>query len=198
MKREYPLWTKNELTLVLDLFIRLGKKRVKQSHPDVIELSRLLSRSRGVATVRRSPDSITRKLGDYVRIQRDCDRGEESFGWRSTLARAVWMEFACDQPRLREFTNAFAKREDPVSPKKVPLEEMDEKLKAERMDMDEKLKAERMNVASLLGVLCIFIGMVLDAQMDTSGLTFLGVIVGIVLAGVKWPSDSSSSRKGSE
>jgi len=187
MKREYPLWTKNELTLVLDLFIRLGKKRVKQSHPDVIELSRLLSRSRGVATVRRSPDSITRKLGDYVRIQRDCDRGEESFGGRSTLARAVWMEFACDQPRLREFTNAFAKREDPVSPKKVPLEEM-----------DEKLKAERMNVASLLGVLCIFIGMVLDAQMDTSGLTFLGVIVGIVLAGVKWPSDSSSSRKGSE
>jgi hypothetical protein len=107
MAREHPLWTRNELTLVLDLFMRLGKKRVKQSHLGVIELSRFLGRLGGASRVQRSPDSVARKLGDYTRIQRAYDRGDEARDGRGALARAVWDEFACDQAQLQESVAAL-------------------------------------------------------------------------------------------
>ena len=93
-----PTWSREELILALDLYLRGGF--LDDRHPDVVELSELLNRiaaSTPTPTFR-NPNGVSMKLGNF----RSLDPSRTGVGL-PRIGRgdaAVWAEFANDRPRL--------------------------------------------------------------------------------------------------
>ncbi|HEY0606101.1 MAG TPA: HNH endonuclease [Herpetosiphonaceae bacterium] len=68
-----PNWTRDELILALELYIRAGRKQLEASHPDVIELSKQLNQLPiHEPALRnsdfRNPQGVSMKLGNFLSI----------------------------------------------------------------------------------------------------------------------------------
>ena len=101
-----PVWTRDELILALDLYVRAGKAR--QHDPEVIALSKLLRSARGGVLCDpslRSPASVHLKLQNFLRF--DPSYGGAGMAAGSQLEAEVWSEFQDHPGRLRSVANAI-------------------------------------------------------------------------------------------
>ncbi len=105
-----PPWQRDELILVLDLYIRHGGKDLGANHPEIIELSRLLNKlpihqgiRKGVAF--RNPNGVKMKLMNLRRF--DPSQTGDGLGRGNKLEEEVWVLYAGDPERLREVAEAI-------------------------------------------------------------------------------------------
>ncbi|QDT15067.1 EVE domain-containing protein [Alienimonas californiensis] len=104
-----PPWTRDELILAMDLYVRNGRKHVRKSDPRVIELSETVNalpvyppevRSASF----RNPTGVAMKVSNFQAFDPDY----EGDGLRAAGAatEAVWSEFYHHPDRLAEAANA--------------------------------------------------------------------------------------------
>ena len=123
-----PDWTRDEAILALDLFMRAGKRQLSPSHPDVVELSRLMQRlpyhqPKERSESFRNPNGISMILGNFLGI--DPEYSGLGLGRNNQIQKEVWDEFAPDEARLRRVAGAIvAVAELPLlrGPQRFPLE----------------------------------------------------------------------------
>lgn len=106
MSSRPPAWSRDELILALDLYLRVGKAR--QHDPQVIGLSQILRSARGTNVMDRSlrsPDSVHLKLQNFLRF----DPSYEGTGMASgnKLEAEVWTEFGRNPERLHAVAKAI-------------------------------------------------------------------------------------------
>jgi len=98
-------WTKDELTLALDLFVRIGGKP-DETDADVRALSDVL-RARGTAldAAFRSAEAVSMKIRGFIQFAaNETAKGLVNAGER---ASQVWDEFRADPARLRAAAGAI-------------------------------------------------------------------------------------------
>jgi hypothetical protein len=88
----YAHWTRDELTLALALYRRIGGKP-DETHDEVIDLSRVLrSRASAADAAFRSPEAVSMKLRGFMQFAADtAAKGLVNAG---SLAGEVWSAFA--------------------------------------------------------------------------------------------------------
>ena len=103
-------WTRDELILALDVYVRLSPRTPDPNLPEVITLSQLL-RSKNLHPDEprepnsRSPASVVMKLMNF----RNLDSAFEGKGLAagSKLDRVIWNTFTGDRPRLKKVAEAI-------------------------------------------------------------------------------------------
>lgn len=101
-----PAWSRDELILALDLYLRVGKAR--QHDPQIVGLSRILRSARGAEPTDqalRSPDSVHLKLQNFRRF--DPSYGGTGMAGGNRLEVEVWTEFGSNPERLRAVAKAI-------------------------------------------------------------------------------------------
>lgn len=108
-----PPWHRDELILALDLYFRHPPSRIRQSHPEVVELSRILDslpihEYRPDAERFRNANGVYMKLCNFLRL----DRTYKGRGLRAggKAEAGVWLEFNTDRERLTKTANALRLR----------------------------------------------------------------------------------------
>lgn len=85
MKEGQKLWTRDELILAINLYIKLPFGKMHSRNPDIKQLSELLGRS---------PSSVARKLGNLASFDPALkSRGVSGLANASKLDREIWNEF---------------------------------------------------------------------------------------------------------
>ena len=100
----YPTWTRDELILALDLYMKYRPKLPPSNqHPDVVEVSKLIHRlslvpleDRGERF--RNPAGVFRKLSNFQWIDPEASGGSPRYGRRD---KEVWDEFASNPSALK-------------------------------------------------------------------------------------------------
>jgi 5-methylcytosine-specific restriction protein A len=94
-----PDWTRDELILALELYMRAGRRQLEASHPDVVQLSKLLNQLPIHNQVLRNsdfrnPQGVSMKLGNFLSL----DPSYTGVGLQrgGKLDREIWNEFAND------------------------------------------------------------------------------------------------------
>lgn len=105
-----PDWTRDELILALDLYLRANGPHLQAHHAEVVQLSELLNalpvhdlNSRGVNF--RNPNGVAMKLGNFMRFDPNSPASGLPRGNR--LEEQIWQEFANDIYRLRKTAEAI-------------------------------------------------------------------------------------------
>ena len=107
-----PDWTRDELILALDLYIRSGRRQLPNTHKDVVALSKVLSElpihepSKRNATFR-NPQGVSMKLANFRAV--DPDSLQSGLPRGSKLDKEVWDEFFEDSERLRRTVSSIRK-----------------------------------------------------------------------------------------
>lgn len=111
MKEGQTLWSKNELILAINLYIKLPFGKMHSRNSEIQELAKLLGRS---------PSSVARKLGNFASFDPALQaRGIKGLTNASKLDREIWNEFYNDWDTLfLESEKELAKR------KQTTLEKM--------------------------------------------------------------------------
>jgi 5-methylcytosine-specific restriction protein A len=110
-----PPWTRDELILALDLYVREPSARGSKTHPDVQKLSDLLNRlpirpGAGIDANYRNPNGVGMKLSNFLRYDPDYEgKGLERGG---KLEEEMWNEFADDRKRLAKVAAAIRSNYD--------------------------------------------------------------------------------------
>lgn len=105
-----PKWTREELILALDLYVKVGRKQVEAEHPSVIELSGLL-RELGIHKEStqgpnfRNANSVSMKLGNFMSV--DPRQKGNGLSRGNRLEKVVWNEFANDGRSLADARRAI-------------------------------------------------------------------------------------------
>ena len=128
MPERNPDWTRDELILALDVYVRVPEARGREAHPAVVALSEVLNRlpihERGTRVDKfRNPNGVSMKLSNFLRY----DPGYSGAGLRrgNKLEAEVWKEFSGDPGRLQRIASAI--RESVSAPSiRLDLEETDE------------------------------------------------------------------------
>lgn len=121
--RRNPSWTRDELILALDLYIRVSSPDEK--NPQVVELSELLNQlwrgtSFGSQETLRNPTGVSMKLTNFRRFDPAyTSLGQKGLAHGSKADQLVWDEFAEDRTRLA--ATAAAIREGLVGDAPPPL-----------------------------------------------------------------------------
>jgi 5-methylcytosine-specific restriction protein A len=121
-----PKWTRDELILDLDLYIKGGRKVLSKNHPDVIALSELLNRlliHKGREAKFRNPNGVSMKLGNCRRFDSH-PGGGQGLSRGNSLEPKIWSEFADNQKLLRETAEAIAQNAE-LRPETNPDEDVD-------------------------------------------------------------------------
>lgn len=85
MKEGQKLWTKEELILAINLYVKLPFGKMHSRNADIQELAKILGRS---------PSSIARKLGNFAGFDPSLQaRGIKGLANASKLDREIWDEF---------------------------------------------------------------------------------------------------------
>lgn len=85
MKEGQKLWTRDELILAINLYIKLPFGKMHNRNPDIKKLAELLGRS---------PSSVARKLGNFASFDPALkSRGVSGLANASKLDREIWNEF---------------------------------------------------------------------------------------------------------
>jgi 5-methylcytosine-specific restriction protein A len=97
-----PPWSRDELILALDLYVRHNPVKISKTHPEVIELSRVLNvlggrLNRRVDEKYRNANGVYMKLCNFLRFDPEYKGSGLKAG--GVLEESVWNEFAHD-PRL--------------------------------------------------------------------------------------------------
>jgi 5-methylcytosine-specific restriction protein A len=105
-----PDWTRDELILALDLYMRSGRTQLPQTHPQIIELSTVLNALPLHAGIERDIDfrnanGVSMKLADFRSA--DPQYGGIGLSRGNRLERVVWAEFADDLYKLRATAEAI-------------------------------------------------------------------------------------------
>ena len=105
-----PNWTKDELILALELFLREKTARGNKNHPEVIKLSKILNNlpiHSGSLQEKnfRNPSGVSMKLSNYLRFDpsytgKGLDRG-------SKVEKEVWDMYSSNVNHLRKVKNAI-------------------------------------------------------------------------------------------
>lgn len=113
-----PPWSRDELILALELYLRYRGRLPGASNPEVIELSALLNRmatrlAKSDATRFRNPNGVAKKLGNFSRFDPEYTAGGRVGLWRGAKAEEeVWQTFAAD---LSWLARAAVAAEDPAA-----------------------------------------------------------------------------------
>jgi len=104
MKEGQRLWSKEELILAINLYIKLPFGKMHSRNPEIQELAKMLDRS---------PSSIARKLGNFASFDPGLQaRGIKGLTNASKLDREIWNEFYRNWDSLfLESEKALAKRQ---------------------------------------------------------------------------------------
>ncbi len=124
-----PNWTRDEVILALDLYLREGRQQLDASHPKVLELSNLLNtlpiHSPELRESKfRNATGVSMKLGNFLAVDPDYEGVGLSRG--SRLEKEIWDEFASEPYRLHSLAAAIrSNREaaEPPEPYQTPDEE---------------------------------------------------------------------------
>ena len=125
-----PNWTRDELILALDLYMRHEGEQLSPSHPEICNLSQLLNalpiHARSFREAKfRNPNGVSMKLGNFLRLDPDYEGAGLSRG--SKLEQEVWEEFASDLERLHQTADAIRNSYDQISVETIePDEQSDE------------------------------------------------------------------------
>lgn len=105
-----PNWTRDELILALDLYLRVNPLNTSETNPEIVDLSALLNNlpihpERADAETFRNPSGVYMKLCNFLRL----DPSYEGEGLKagSRVDEQVWNEFASDRQRLQDVANAI-------------------------------------------------------------------------------------------
>jgi 5-methylcytosine-specific restriction enzyme A len=106
-----PPWSRDDLILALDLYIRFKGNPPGRSSPEIVGLSSLLNRiasgSAGEAADFRNPNGVYMKLMNFRRFDPIYQaQGKTGLTRGNKLEEGVWNDFAGDTPRLNNI--AFA------------------------------------------------------------------------------------------
>lgn len=92
MKEGRRLWTKDELVLALNLYLKLPFGKLHSSNPEIIRLSRLLNRT---------PSSVAMRLNNFASIDPyHQQRGIKGLDGGKKQVMPIWDEFIEDRERL--------------------------------------------------------------------------------------------------
>lgn len=127
-RKRNPAWTRDELILAMDLYVRHGL--LDDSHPEVIELSRVLGSlpihpERDSFQSFRNPNGVALKLANFAAIDTHYPGKGMARGGRSD--KEVWAEFEGspgELERLARLLRAAALDPDLVPPAPEPGEEL--------------------------------------------------------------------------
>lgn len=105
-----PDWTRDELILALELYMKQPAARRSKNHPAVAELSELLNSLPFHGNFDRqekfrNPDGVRMKLGNFLRF--DPNYKGRGLARGNTLEQEIWEEFAQDVPRLQKIATAL-------------------------------------------------------------------------------------------
>lgn len=105
-----PPWSRDELILALDLYVRRGRKQLDATDPDVVALSGLLNRLplHGAVTRAegfRNANGVAMKLGNFTAI--DPDYRGAGLRRGGQLERDVWSDFAAEPQQLARTASAI-------------------------------------------------------------------------------------------
>ena len=92
-------WTRDEDILVLDLYFKHGRRDISSSHKDVDSLSDLIGRTNA---------SVRMRMVNFAAC--DSENHKKGLDHVSRITRAVWDEFAHDEPRLRRAANEIRRK----------------------------------------------------------------------------------------
>ena len=92
-------WTRDEEVLVLDLYFKNGRSETMPGDEDVDSLGELISRT---------ADAVRMRIGNVMAC--DADNPNKGFSNVAKQTRAVWDEYAQDEPRLRSAADEIAKK----------------------------------------------------------------------------------------
>lgn len=117
MTTRNPAWTRDELILALDLYVRNTASPPGKTSAEISELSeclnRLGARIAGQYENFRNPNGVYMKLMNFRRFDPDFqDAGKVGLQRGGKLEETVWDEFASDLPRLRDVSAAIRKAID--------------------------------------------------------------------------------------
>jgi 5-methylcytosine-specific restriction enzyme A len=134
-RRRNPIWSRDELILALDLYMRHQASLPDNRHPEVVELSRLLNRLAAVNTMVgsdkfRNANGVAMKLQNFRRL--DPSQQGNGLPGGGKGEEEVWAVFAGDLERLRSTAAAIRATVSALEddPDQVP-EESDEGEEAE-------------------------------------------------------------------
>ena len=103
-------WSKEEAVLALALYCRIPFGKINKSHPQVVELAKLLGRT---------PASVSMKMGNFVRFDEELARkGISGLSHGSALDKEVWDEYHLDMQSLSDavdqipYMHEFMKQDD--------------------------------------------------------------------------------------
>lgn len=117
MKEGQRLWSRDELILAINLFIKLKFGQMHQRNPKVKELAALL---------KRSPGSIALKLGNLARLDPKLQaRGIKGLSRGGNLEVLVWNEFFQNESLPYESEQLLAKYSNTTIEKLNQIEERD-------------------------------------------------------------------------
>lgn len=105
-----PKWTKDELILALELFLKVNPLHTSEKHLDIIALSDLLNRlpihsDRPDREKFRNPNGVYMKLCNFLRL--DPSYTGKGLDAGSKLDEEVWNEYAANRPRLTAVADAI-------------------------------------------------------------------------------------------
>ena len=92
-------WTREREILVLELYFKNGRRPLSANRPEV----KSLADAAGL-----KPSAVTMRMANFVAC--DPDNPNKGLSGVAKPTRAVWDEFAHDEPRLRRAANEIAKK----------------------------------------------------------------------------------------
>ena len=130
-----PAWTRDELILALDLYVREPSARGNKTNPQIIALSKLLNElpihPRNTAQAKfRNPNGVSMTLNTFIRY----DSLHKGVGLRGAkLAQDVWNDFAENPKKLAAVANAIKTNYIGIAAVDDPTEEEDEEAEEGRL-----------------------------------------------------------------
>ena len=112
-------WTREELLIVFNLYLRIPFKDSKKSHPDVRYIAKLIDRT---------PDAVNMKIGNFGSLDPELKKlGIRGLSNASRLDQAVWNEFHGDwESLIEESERLIDEREQAADPSTHTAEEIKE------------------------------------------------------------------------
>jgi putative restriction endonuclease len=124
-------WTRNQLIVAFNLYCKLGFKKIKYTHPSIIELSKLINRT---------PSAVAFKLVNFARLDPELQkRGVKGMGHGGKGEEVIWEEFNNNWDKLAYESELLL-----AQYKQVPVEELSDideiKITKEGLDKEALVK----------------------------------------------------------
>lgn len=110
MKSRNPFWSRDEVILALDTYLRHESSRLHQDHPAVVELSRTLNAlgkylHREMGRDFRNANGVYMKMGNFLHL--DPKYNGVGLSSVSTMERQVWNDYANRAPELHVLADSI-------------------------------------------------------------------------------------------